>query len=47
MGRSAQVSVLGVSWGYQSVAELRHAGAERIVNSYSEVVPAIATLLNW
>ncbi len=47
MARAAGVSALGVSWGYQTPAELAAAGAETIVDDFSEVEPAIGRLLGW
>jgi phosphoglycolate phosphatase len=37
MARAANVVPIGVSWGFQPVAALREAGAERIVGSYAEL----------
>jgi phosphoglycolate phosphatase len=47
MARSAGVTALGVSWGYQAVDQLTSAGAHEIVTEYPAVEPAIARLLNW
>lgn len=47
MARSAGVTALGVSWGYQAVDQLNAAGAHEIVTDYPAVAPAIARLLNW
>lgn len=47
MARSAGVTALGVSWGYQAVDQLTSAGAHEIVTDYPAVEPAIARLLNW
>ncbi len=47
MARAAGVAALGVSWGYQPVAQLTAAGAHAIVDGFDEVEPAIAQLLAW
>jgi phosphoglycolate phosphatase len=47
MARAAGVSALGVSWGYQSADKLVLAGAEAIVDTFSEVEGAIGRLLRW
>ncbi|SOB94795.1 HAD-IA family hydrolase [Rhodobacter maris] len=45
MGRAAGVAVLGVSWGYHPVADLRAAGAPRIVDSFEELEMAVLEIL--
>lgn len=45
MGRAAGVATIGVSWGYHPVADLRDAGAVRIVDSFAALEAAIAELL--
>jgi phosphoglycolate phosphatase len=41
MGKAAGVQALGVAWGYHEVTELLAAGADVIVESFAELVPAI------
>lgn len=41
MARAARVLPIGVSWGFQPVAALNEAGAERIVQSYAELEPVL------
>ncbi|MFD2172746.1 HAD-IA family hydrolase [Rhodobacter lacus] len=45
MGLAAGVAVLGVSWGYHPVADLRAAGAERIVETFEELEMAVLEIL--
>lgn len=45
MARAAGVSALGVSWGYHDVASLAAAGAHLLVDDFTAVPEAIATLL--
>nr|WP_237519976.1 HAD family hydrolase [Streptomyces sp. HUCO-GS316] len=42
MGRAAGMRVLGVSYGVATAAELSVAGAERVVDSFAEVVALVA-----
>lgn len=44
MGRSADVRAVGVAWGYHPPAELLAAGANAIVDTYSEL-PSVASQL--
>lgn len=44
MGRAAGFRTLGVSWGYHPVAALRAAGADLVVESFSQVIPALDEL---
>jgi phosphoglycolate phosphatase len=37
MAASAKVASIGVTWGYHTKAELRHAGARTIVHSFAEL----------
>ena len=37
MAASAKVAGIGVTWGYHTKAELRHAGAKTIVHSFAEL----------
>ncbi|HYD66631.1 HAD-IA family hydrolase [Azospirillum sp.] len=46
MARNARIAALGVSWGYHAVAELRAAGAGRIVDAGEEIAPAVLALLD-
>ncbi len=45
MAKAAGVHALGVAWGYHEAAELREAGADVIVESFAELVPAIDGML--
>lgn len=45
MARAAGVHSVGVSWGFQPVAALTEAGADRIVHSYAELEPALHDFL--
>ena len=47
MARAADAHAIGVSWGYHPVERLEAAGAHRIINDYSALIPAIAALMNW
>jgi phosphoglycolate phosphatase len=42
MARSAGVRAIGVAWGYHDPAELRDAGAHRLVESFPELTGALA-----
>jgi phosphoglycolate phosphatase len=46
MARNARAHALGVSWGYHEAAELTAAGAARVIDSFDELVPALAALEN-
>ncbi|HEY0832974.1 MAG TPA: HAD-IA family hydrolase [Azospirillum sp.] len=46
MARNARIAALGVSWGYHAVAELRAAGADRIVDAGEAIAPAVLALLD-
>ncbi len=46
MGRRAGVGTIGVGWGYHDEAELRAAGADRIVHSGDDLLQAILALLS-
>jgi len=39
--RRLGVKAIGVSWGYRSAAELEEAGADRIINSPSEIIELV------
>jgi phosphoglycolate phosphatase len=41
MAVAANVASIGVSWGYHTVAELRRAGAKRIVHSFAELASTL------
>ena len=41
MAASAKVAGIGVTWGYHTKAELRHAGAKTIVHSFAELECAL------
>jgi phosphoglycolate phosphatase len=45
MARAAGVSAIGVNWGYHAPEVLRASGAERVIESYSELDAALKTLL--
>jgi phosphoglycolate phosphatase len=45
MARAAGVLPIGVSWGFQPVAALREAGADRIVDSYAELKESLEGFL--
>ncbi len=45
MARAAGISAIGVSWGYHPTDALRDAGAQKIVDDWSQVVVAIDALL--
>lgn len=44
MGRAAGFLTLGVSWGYHPPAQLHRAGADRVVDSFDAVIPALDAL---
>ncbi len=44
MARNARAHALGVSWGYHEASELTAAGAARVIDSFDELVPALAAL---
>ena len=44
MARNAQVSSIGVSWGYHDPAELLASGAAGVINEFSELAALAATL---
>ena len=44
MARSAGVTAIGVSWGYHEAEELAAAGAHRVIDSFSELLPLLASL---
>lgn len=44
MAKNANSHALGVSWGYHPTEHLAAAGASRILNDFSELVPAIGSL---
>lgn len=45
MARAARVAALGVSWGYHPVADLRAAGANRILAGFAELEAAVDEIL--
>ena len=45
MGRAARVATIGVGWGYHPVADLRAAGATRIVSDFAALELAVSELL--
>lgn len=47
MAGAAGIRALGVSWGYQSVADLRATGAETILDCWEDADPAVASLFSW
>jgi phosphoglycolate phosphatase len=42
MANNAGVAAIGVAWGYHDVHELRAAGAVVVVESFGDIVPAVA-----
>jgi phosphoglycolate phosphatase len=44
LARNARAHALGVSWGYHEAAELAAAGAARVIDSFKELLPALAAL---
>lgn len=47
MGRAAGVRTLGVTWGYHTADQLRASGAERLVETYDELMAVLASGLCW
>jgi phosphoglycolate phosphatase len=45
MARGAGAKAIGVAWGYHPVQELRQAGAHIVINSFSELKHAVASLV--
>lgn len=45
MGKAAGTKTIGVTWGYHHVDELRGAGADLLIESYSELAAAIDRLV--
>jgi phosphoglycolate phosphatase len=45
MGKAAGAKTIGVTWGYHHVDELRAAGADILIESYSELAAAIDSLV--
>lgn len=44
MGRAAGMATLGVAWGYHPASDLAAAGADRVIGSFAELVPALDEL---
>lgn len=44
MGRAAGMATLGVAWGYHPADDLAAAGADRVIGSFAELVPALDDL---
>lgn len=44
MGRAAGMATVGVAWGYHPAAELAEAGADRVIGSFADLVPALDDL---
>lgn len=44
MARAAGASAIGVSWGYHAVDDLRAAGAQRVIDTFDALEPALAAL---
>lgn len=42
MAMNARTGAVGVSWGYHEPAELVEAGAHRVIDSFDELLPALA-----
>jgi phosphoglycolate phosphatase len=47
MGRAAGVRTIGVTWGYHKPEELRASGAERLVDTYEELMAVLASGRCW
>jgi phosphoglycolate phosphatase len=47
MGAAARVRTLGVTWGYHKPEELTASGAERLVDTYEELMAVLASGLCW
>jgi phosphoglycolate phosphatase len=47
MGRAAGVRTIGVTWGYHTPDQLRTSGAERLVESYDELMAVLASGHCW
>jgi len=45
MAGNAKVKSIGVSWGYHDADELIEAGAELVINDYSELHQAIQNIM--
>lgn len=41
MGRAAGFRTLGVAWGYHPVQDLERAGADRVIDSFDALIPAL------
>ncbi len=41
MGRAAGMATLGVAWGYHPAGHLADAGADRVIGSFADLVPAL------
>jgi phosphoglycolate phosphatase len=46
MARAADVSAVGVSWGYHPAADLHAAGAHAVIDAFDELMPTLETLWN-
>ncbi len=46
MGRAAGMATVGVAWGYHPAGELAAAGADRVIGSFADLVPALDGLWN-
>ena len=44
MARNAGVTAIGVSWGYHEAEELAAAGARKVIDSFSELLPLLVSL---
>ncbi len=44
MGRAAGMATVGVGWGYHPADQLVHAGADRVIGSFADLVPALEAL---
>lgn len=47
MARAAGVAALGVTWGYHDRDRLLAGGAQRLIDGFGELEPALADMLHW
>jgi len=47
MARAAGVAALGVTWGYHDRDRLAAGGAQRLIDHFGELEPALADMLHW
>ena len=44
MAQAAGVTAIGVTWGYHAEQDIVAAGADKVVHSFAELLPAITAL---